>query len=56
MLVSVEGGVNSYFNNIFIAAEAGWSQMEQRAWKSFRQRIYPNITEMMKNGVSVRVL
>lgn len=43
------------FPRAMAIAEAGWSQMEQRAWKSFRQRIYPNITEMMKNGVSVRV-
>ena len=25
-------------------AEAGWSNMEQRSWDSFKQRIYPNIT------------
>ena len=36
-------------------AEAGWSNMEQRSWESFKQRIYPNIMEMMKSGVSVRV-
>ena len=36
-------------------AEAGWSNMEQRGWESFKQRIYPNIMEMMKSGVSVRV-
>ena len=36
-------------------AEAGWSNMEQRSWDSFKQRIYPNITEMMKDGISVRV-
>ena len=36
-------------------AEAGWSNMEQRSWESFKQRIYPNITEMMKDGISVRV-
>ena len=36
-------------------AEAGWSNMEQRSWESFKQRIFPNIMDMMKSGVSVRV-
>ena len=36
-------------------AEAGWSNMEQRSWDSFKTRIYPNITELMKSGVSVRI-
>ena len=36
-------------------AEAGWSEMENRSWESFKERIYPNITDMMKSGVSVRV-
>lgn len=36
-------------------AEAGWSNMEQRSWESFKERIYPNIMDMMKDGVSVRV-
>ncbi len=36
-------------------AEAGWSNMEQRSWESFKRRIYPSIMDMMKNGVSVRV-
>ena len=36
-------------------AEAGWSNMEQRCWESFKERIYPNIMEMMKSGVSIRV-
>lgn len=36
-------------------AEAGWSNMEIRSWESFKQRIYPNIMDMMKRGVSVRV-
>ena len=35
-------------------AEAGWSNMEQRSWDSFKERIYPNIMDMMKAGVSVR--
>ena len=36
-------------------AEAGWSNMEQRDWENFKERIYPNITDMMKSGVSVRI-
>lgn len=36
-------------------AEAGWTNMERRSWESFKERIYPNIMEMMKEGVSVRV-
>lgn len=36
-------------------AEAGWTSMEKRSWTSFKQRLYPNLTEMMKQGVSVRV-
>ena len=36
-------------------AEAGWSNMQQRGWESFKERIYPNIMDMMKEGVSVRV-
>ena len=36
-------------------AEAGWSNMEHRSWESFKQRIFPNITDLMKSGVSVRV-
>ena len=36
-------------------AEAGWTQMEHRDWESFKKRIYPNLSELMKRGVSVRV-
>ncbi len=43
------------FPRAMAIAEAGWSNMEQRSWESFKQRIYPNITEMMKDGISVRV-
>lgn len=43
------------FPRAMAIAEAGWSNMEQRSWESFKQRIYPNITDMMKSGVSVRI-
>lgn len=36
-------------------AEAGWSNMEQRSWESFKERIYPNMMDMMKSGISIRV-
>lgn len=36
-------------------AESGWSNMEVRGWESFKERIYPNIMDMMKSGASVRV-
>ena len=36
-------------------AEAGWTQMKYRNWESFKQRLYPNLTNMMKKGVSIRV-
>ncbi|MBO5866042.1 MAG: beta-N-acetylhexosaminidase [Bacteroidaceae bacterium] len=43
------------FPRAMAIAETGWSNMQQRNWESFKQRIYPNITEMMKDGISVRV-
>ena len=39
----------------FALAEAGWTQMDNRGWESFKKRVLPNITELMKTGVSVRV-
>lgn len=36
-------------------AEAGWTQMEHRDWDSFKERMYPNLMNLMKDGVSVRV-
>lgn len=43
------------FPRAMAIAEAGWSNMEIRSWDSFKERIYPNIYDMMKKGVSVRV-
>ena len=43
------------FPRAMAIAEAGWSNMQQRDWESFKERLYPNITDMMKSGVSVRV-
>lgn len=36
-------------------SEAGWTRMEYRNWESFKERMYPNLTDLMKEGVSVRV-
>lgn len=36
-------------------AEAGWTQMEHRSWEGFKERMYPNLTNLMQLGVSVRV-
>lgn len=36
-------------------AEAGWTQMENRSWDSFKERLFPNLYELMRRGVSVRV-
>ena len=43
------------FPRALALAEAGWTQMPQRSWDSFKERIYPNIMNLMKKGVSVRV-
>lgn len=36
-------------------AEAGWTQMAHRDWESFKERMYPNLLYLMKQGVSLRV-
>lgn len=36
-------------------AEAGWSEMENRGWESFCERLYPNLSDLMRRGVFVRV-
>lgn len=36
-------------------AEAGWTQMENRSWQSFKARVYPNLYHLMKEGVYFRV-
>lgn len=36
-------------------AEAGWTQMDHRSWEGFKQRLYPNLMNLMQLGVSVRV-
>ena len=36
-------------------AEAGWTGMEHRDWRSFKRRMYPNLLYLMEQGVSFRV-
>lgn len=43
------------FPRALALAEAGWTPMENRGWESFKQRLYPNLTDLMKSGVSFRV-
>ncbi len=38
----------------FAIVEAGWTQMENRSWDSFKERVFPNVMHLMKHGVSVR--
>lgn len=43
------------FPRALAMAEAGWSVMENRDWESFRQRMYPNLFDLMREGVNFRV-
>ena len=43
------------FPRALALAEAGWTEMTHRDWNSFVVRMYPNLTDLMKCGVSVRV-
>lgn len=43
------------FPRSFSLAEAGWTNMDNRDWESFKTRIYPNLYDLMKSGISFRV-
>ena len=43
------------FPRAIALAEAGWTEMPQRSWESFKERIFPCISDLMRSGVSVRV-
>lgn len=43
------------FPRALALAEAGWTEMPQREWESFKERIIPNLTDLMRSGVSFRV-
>lgn len=36
-------------------AEAGWTDGKNRGWESFKKRLYPNLSDLMEQGVSFRV-
>lgn len=42
------------FPRALALAEAAWTDMDSRSWESFKERIMPNLSDMMKRGVSVR--
>lgn len=44
-----------FFPRGIAIAEAGWSEMKNREWDSFKERLYPNLTDLMKCGISFRV-
>lgn len=44
-----------FFPRGLAIAEAAWSTMEQRSWESFKERLQPNLSDLMKCGVSYRV-
>ena len=44
-----------FFPRGLAVAEAGWSNMCNRNWQSFKERLYPNLYELMKAGISFRV-
>lgn len=43
------------FPRALALAEAGWTEMPQRDWDSFVTRMYPNLADLIRCGVSVRV-
>lgn len=43
------------FPRALALAEAGWSEAPRRSWESFKQRLLPNINDLIKSGVSLRV-
>lgn len=44
-----------FFPRGMAIAEAAWSTMEQRNWNSFKERLLPNLTDLMQQGISFRV-
>lgn len=43
------------FPRAMALAEAGWTEMPRRSWESFKERLFPNLYDLIKSGVSVRV-
>lgn len=44
-----------FFPRGIAIAEAAWSKMDRRDWMSFKERLYPVLTDLMKRGISFRV-
>jgi hexosaminidase len=36
-------------------SEAGWSEMDNRSWDSFKKRLYPQLERLIKWGINFRV-
>ena len=43
------------FPRALALAEAGWTEMPQRSWERFKERVFPSLAHLMKKGVSIRV-
>ena len=43
------------FPRALALSEAGWTQMDRRDWTSFKERLFPNLSDLMQSGVSIRV-
>jgi hexosaminidase len=43
------------FPRAMALAEAGWTEMPHRNWESFKARLFPNLYDLIRCGVSVRV-
>lgn len=54
-IIDINRATYMTYPRAFALAEAGWTQMGNRSWESFKKRVIPNVTELMKAGVSVRV-
>ena len=54
-IIDINRATYMSFPRAFALAEAGWTQMENRSWESFKKRVLPNVNELMKAGVSIRV-
>ncbi len=54
-IIDINRATYMSFPRAFALAEAGWTQMENRGWESFKKRVLPNVYELMKAGVSVHV-
>ncbi len=44
-----------FFPRGLAIAEAGWSPMSSRSWEGFKERMMPNLDDLMRSGVSFRV-